>query len=96
MTYKEFEEEIEKLGLKIFSLNMVVGTKDDKDIFNKPICFVGANKRYDIYIAKDFYKLDENLQKKLFELVMDLAKTPLDERGCLKKVILKEVWYGII
>lgn len=93
MTYKEFEEEIEKLGLKIFSLNMVVGTKD---IFNKPICFVGANKRYDIYIAKDFYKLDESLQKKLFGLVTELAKTPLDERGCLKKVILKEVWYGII
>lgn len=93
MTYKEFKNELEKLGLKFFNLNIFVGIKDDK---GKPIYYVGTEKRYDVYPINEFYKLDESLQKKVFELVNELAKTSLDERGYLKESTLKEVWYGII
>lgn len=97
MTYEIFKQEIENLGLKFFSLNMVVGINDDKDfIFNKPLCYVGINKIYDVYITKYFYKLNGDLQKKVFKLVNELALTPLDKRGYLKEFEMKEVWYGII
>lgn len=93
ITYEIFKQEIEKLGLKFFTLNMVVGVKYT---FNKHICYVGVSKMYDVYIAKDFYKLNGDLQKKLFELANELAQTPLEDRGYLKEFEMKEVWYGII
>lgn len=93
MTYENFKQEIEKLGLKFFNLNMVVGIKDYK---GKPIYYVDSEKRYVVYPRNGFYKLNEDLQKKVFELVNELAKTPLDERGYLKESTLKEVLYGII
>lgn len=93
MTYENFKQEIEKLGLKFFNLNMVVGIKDYK---GKPIYYVDSEKRYVVYPRNGFYKLNESLQQKVFELVNELAQTPLDERGYLKESTLKEVWYGII
>lgn len=74
MTYENFKQEIEKLGLNVFALNYIVYVNNDK---YKPIYYVGIKKRYDLYPSNGFYNLDESLQHKVFEL----AKTPLDERG---------------
>lgn len=78
MTYENFKQEIEKLGLNVFALNYIVYVNNDK---YKPIYYVGIKKRYDLYPSNGFYNLDESLQHKVFELVNELAKTPLDERG---------------
>lgn len=81
MTYKEFKENVEDLGLKVFTLNIIVCVNNDK--YN-PIYYVGTKKRYDVYPSNEFYNLDESSQKKLFGLVNELAKTPLDQRGELE------------
>ena len=47
-------------------------------------------KRYYINREYEFSNLDEILQGEVFELVTELAKTPLDERGDLCE---EEKWY---
>lgn len=80
MTYKNFKKEVKKLGLKYFIYHTIIIVLNDL----VPVCFVNRTKRYKFFLYNDFYKLDESSQKKLFGLVTELAKTPLDERGKIK------------
>lgn len=80
MTYEKFKKEVKKLGLQygIFDTTIIVGNG------SKSVYFVSGKERYNICVRNEFYNLDESLQKKLFGLITELAKTPLDERGKIK------------
>lgn len=81
MTYKKFKDEVKKLGLDYYILDTIIGIKNSKSI---AICYVDTKKMFCAYQKAEFYSLDESLQKKVFELVTELAKTPLDKRGEIK------------
>lgn len=86
MTYENFKKEVNKLDLSYnISYNLI-----SVIVNSEGVCFVDGKRRYGFYFYCEFNQLDENLQKKLFGLVTELAKTPLDERGDLCK---EEKWY---
>lgn len=80
MTYEFFKKEVKKLGLQygIFDTTIIVGNG------SKSVYFVSGKERYNICVRNEFYNLDEISQGEVFELVTELAKTPLDERGEIK------------
>ena len=78
MTYETFKYEIKKLGLNFYILDTAIVVKNSKSI---AICYVDTKKMFCAYQKAEFYNLDERLQKKVFELIFNLAKTPLYERG---------------
>lgn len=80
MTYETFKNEMKKLGLKYRVLITMISVINGIEF----VCTVGINERYNLHIYDGFYDFDESLQKKLFRLVTELAKTPLDERGKIK------------
>lgn len=86
MTYEFFKKEVKKLGLQygIFDTTIIVGNG------SKSVYFVSGKERYNICVRNEFYNLDEISQGEVFELVTELAKTPLDERGDLCE---EEKWY---
>lgn len=86
MTYKEFKYEVEKLGLTVHFFGTLIFIKNG---YQTVYC-VDTKKRYYINREYEFSNLDEILQGEVFELVTELAKTPLDERGDLCK---EEKWY---
>lgn len=100
MTYENFKYEIRKLGLNfwISDTEISVGTvkygnPEFLGLFCsgfKDIYCVDAKKRYKAHQTDEFYKLDEGLQKKVFELITLLARTPIDDRGDLYK---ETKWY---
>lgn len=81
MTYKEFKYQVKKLGLDYYILDTIIGIKNTKSI---AICYVDTRKMFCTYQKTEFYNLDENLQKQVFELIFNLAKTPINERGELE------------
>lgn len=86
MTYETFKKEVNKLDLSYnISYNLI-----SVIVNSEGVCFVDVKRRYGFYFYCEFNQLDENLQKKLFGLVTELAKTSLDERGDLYK---EEKWY---
>lgn len=86
MIYENFKYELKKLDLSYnISYNLI-----SVIVNSEGVCFVDVKRRYGFYFYCEFNQLDENLQKKLFGLVTELAKTPLDERGDLYK---EEKWY---
>lgn len=80
MTYETFKKEVKKLGLECHVLITMISVNNGFEI----MCTVGIEERYNLLVYDRFYNLDENLQKKLFGLITELAKTPLDERGKIK------------
>lgn len=86
MTYKEFKYEVEKLGLTVHFFDTLIFIKNGY----KTVYYVDIKKRYYINCEYGFSNLDEILQGKVFELVSNLAETPLDERGDLFK---EKRWY---
>jgi hypothetical protein len=86
MTYKNFKYEIKKLGLNVHIFNTLIFVKNDY----RAVYYVDTKKRYYINREYEFSNLDEILQGKVFELVLNLAKTPLDERGDLYH---EDKWY---
>lgn len=80
MTYKEFKYEVEKLGLTVHFFGTLIFIKNG---YQTVYC-VDTKKRYYINREYEFSNLDEILQGEVFELVTELAKTPLDERGELE------------
>lgn len=81
MTYKKFKDEVKKLGLDYYILDTIIGIKNTKSI---AICYIDTKKMFCAYQKAEFYSLDEKLQKKVFELIFNLAKTPINERGKLE------------
>lgn len=87
MTYETFKYELRKLDFSYCISDTTISVLNNHF---ETVCFVTTNKRYGIHINYKFYKLDESLQKKLFSLVVGLARTSLDNRG----EICKETrWY---
>ncbi|AKC95465.1 hypothetical protein VC03_02795 [Sneathia vaginalis] len=91
MTYENFKYEIRKLGLyfwisdEIIKVGIVKNT--NTDVCNdelEELCSICTKERFSFYQNHRFYKLDKVLQEELFDLVNELAKTPLDQRGELE------------
>lgn len=91
MTYEFFKQEVRKLGLHFRVLDEAITVGNVKHIntsvsglyFNEfeAVCNVHIKERFSLYQTYRFYKLEESLQEKLFDLVNELARTPIDERG---------------
>lgn len=100
MTYENFKYEIRKLGLNfwISDTEISVGTvkygnPEFLGLFCsgfKDIYCIDAKERYKAHQTHEFYKLDDAMQKKVFDLVYLLARTPIDDRGDLYK---ETKWY---
>lgn len=86
MTYETFKYEVKKLGLTVHFFDTLIFIKNGY----RTVYYVDTKKRYYINREYEFSNLDEILQGEVFELVLNLAKTPLDERGDLCK---EEKWY---
>lgn len=86
MTYETFKYELRKLGLNVRIFNTLIAVKNDY----RTVYYVDTKKRYCINLEYEFFNLDEISQGEVFELVTELAKTPLDERGDLWE---EEKWY---
>lgn len=97
MTYETFKNEVNKLKLHFHILDEVirVGYVEYTKYVTvglsglyvpefKELCNVHIQKRFSLHQTYRFYKLEESLQEKLFDLVNELAKTPLDQRGELE------------
>lgn len=87
MTYKNFKDEIKKLGLHFWILPTDVAIRNKK---LEVVAYIGTKKVFNNSLTSEFFNLDENLQKKLFGLVYLLARTPLDGRGDLCE---EDKWY---
>nr|DAM85317.1 MAG TPA: hypothetical protein [Caudoviricetes sp.] len=86
MTYETFKYEVKKLGLTVHFFDTLIFIKNGY----RTVYCVDTKKRYYINREYEFSNLDEILQGEVFELVTELAKTPLDERGDLCE---EEKWY---
>lgn len=91
MIYEDFKYQVRKLGLNIYVFDtlieeLYINVKND----DRTVYYIDTKKRYCIYSTDEFCDLDESLQKKLFDLIVKLANTPLDERGDLYK---ETRWY---
>ena len=80
MTYETFKYEVKKLGLTVHFFDTLIFIKNGY----RTVYCVDTKKRYYINREYEFSNLDEILQGEVFELVTELAKTPLDERGELE------------
>lgn len=94
MTYETFKNEVNKLKLDFRVLDEVITVGNVKHINTsvsglyinefEAVCNVYIKERFSLYQTYRFYELEESLQEKLFDLVNELAKTPLDQRGELE------------
>lgn len=85
MKTKEFIKRVEELGYKIFKNNMG-GNITYFTIFNSEgykLAFVRENKLFEISIYSD------NIDGKLFNLIIEYAKTPIEDREEEKKFLIK-------
>lgn len=85
MTTKEFIRAVEELGYKIFKNNMG-GNITYFTIFNSEqskLAFVRENKLFEISIYSD------NIDEKLFNLIIEYAKTLVEDREEEKKFLIK-------
>ena len=89
MKYSEFKAEVEGLGFNVkhFSQSVYVENQEN-DILAK----VDLHARYMLSThTNSFYRLDETISFKLYELCMMLAETPLAEREEEKRYRLRIV-----
>lgn len=81
MTYIEFKDGVEELGLDYTLHNngvIQVCLKGNHDI----IVLISTGVRYSFNIISDFI-LSDNTKDKLLDLCCELTRTPLEKRGCL-------------
>lgn len=89
MKTKEFIKRVEELGYKIFKNNMG-GNITYFTIFNSEgykLAFVRENKLFEISIYSD------NIDGKLFNLIIEYVKTPIEDREEKEKFYLKQRWF---
>ena len=89
MKTKEFIKRVEELGYKIFK-NNIGGNITYFTIFNSEgykLAFVRENKLFEISIYSD------NIEEKLFNLIIEYAKTPVEDREEKeKRYYLRHKW----
>ena len=86
MKTKEFFRKIEALGFKVDDCNgdLLIGDT------NRNYCHSSSGERYKREIYHDHLeKLEEETRHKLLDLVVEYAKTPVEEREESKKYYLK-------
>lgn len=89
MKYSEFKTEVEGLGFNVkhFSQSVYVENQE-KEIIAK----VDLHSRYTLSThTNSFFRLDETVAFKLYELCMMLAETPLAEREEEKRYRLRKL-----
>jgi hypothetical protein len=85
LTTKKFIKEVEKLGFE-------VGESMDAILIfygRGQVSYVRINERFYVGMIDGFENLPEELQAKLYYLMDDYARTPLDERETQQKFYLK-------
>ena len=85
LTTKKFIKEVEKLGFE-------VGESMDAILFfygGGQVSYVRINERFYVGMIDGFENLPEELQAKLYYLMDEYARTPLDERETQQKFYLK-------
>lgn len=89
MLTKEFIKEVEKLGFKILKNKEYIlihyGFEKVAYVYKNDIFSLGTG-----YIP--FYNLSKELQEKLYNLMDEYARTPIDEREEQQKFYLKHKW----
>jgi hypothetical protein len=85
LTTEKFIKELEKLGLKIIQCTNCI------EIYHEghQVAYVLSNQRFYIRMAYKFCDLPKELQEKLFILLIEYARTPLDKRRETQKFYLK-------
>lgn len=78
MKAKEFERKVEELGFEVDSIGLLYRIKNKNDVVIAMICKdvllqIGTN-----YLGWNF--VDEEDKKKLFNLFLEYAKTPIEDR----------------
>lgn len=77
MKYREFKEEVEKLGYENVEDSVYVSIKKNGNIVTQ-ISMVTDMMMATVYAH--FTALEDEERTKIFELVVELAKTPIEER----------------
>lgn len=80
MTYKEFGEEIKKLGLA-YNHNRRLVAIFIPNYQEHPLIYVNPNAPNSMATTGNILQLSENVSYKLLSFCFELATTPLDERG---------------
>ena len=110
MRINELREKIDKLGQKydknltvskyeVFDENLYITVYIDYYISSYTIATIVLKERYTFNTnEKGFGKLPEELQEELFEILVEFARTPTDEREEVKKYKyrLKEKYWWIL
>lgn len=92
MKTKEFIKRVEILGYEITKKQFIDGT-DYFVIYNSfggTMCYVAINKLFEMNI-----RLDEYMSEELFDLIVEYAKTPVEDRKEEKKFYLKHRYFEI-
>ncbi|WP_311695700.1 hypothetical protein [Sneathia sanguinegens] len=78
MTYETLENELKKIGFKLEQTAYDYYIKNKKNVI---IACIDDNYRY-LYTlyAEEFTKLQPKIQKRLFELIIQIVKTPIKNR----------------
>ena len=86
MKTKEFIKKVEILGYEITKKQFLDGTNYFviSNPFRAPICYVAINKLFEMNI-----RLDECMSEELFDLIVEYAKTPVEDREEEKKFLIK-------
>lgn len=81
MTYKEFKQGVEELGLVYthYKNGVQVYSPDIHEL----IVFMSIGAQYSFSIIPDFI-LSNDINDKLLDLCCEMARTPVDERGELE------------
>ena len=87
MKYSEFRSIVKDMNYNLEETE--TGIKVRKKVLNRPIAYVGKEKRFIFSVYTVFDELKEAEQEELFYLVTELAKTPLEKRKEEKQYRLK-------
>ena len=77
MKYREFKEEVEKLGYETVADSMLVSIKKNGNIVTQ---ISTKTEMVIVTYYRNFATLVDEERTKIFELVVELAKTPIEER----------------
>lgn len=85
LTTKKFIKEAEKLGFRFLQC-----TKDIEIYYeNHQVAYISWHRRFYVGITYKFCDLPKELQEKLFNLLVEYGRTPLDEREKPQKFYFK-------
>lgn len=90
MKTKEFIKKVKDLGFEYEKAEEVYFIYDNEGTEYAAVCHTTPNQISNMKRAWDW--LDKDVQEKLFDLLIEYAKTPVDEREEPKKYYLRHRW----